>query len=168
MSLREDTLRAAVLKALAEEVATAVDSGKDHLKQVMDDNEIDSLSALLPDGTKVGKVYRGGGNSLPVITDPEKFLAWVQEHRPGEVVPSVRESYQKALLEAIKKAGAPVDPETGEAVPGVEFKESKAFVAVAYADKQESPELIKEAWRSGRISLPAILALPAAGGESGD
>lgn len=163
-TLPEDALRAAVLKALLDEVDAVIKSGKTDLKAQMDSLEIDSLSAVLPDGTKVAKVSRAGGATSAKVTDPEKFLAWVAENRPGEVVSSVRESYQKALLDAIDKAGAVVDPESGEVVPGVEFVTGTAYLTVTFSrGEPDGREQIKRAWRDGRVSLPSLLAI-----ESGE
>lgn len=164
MSLPDDTLRAAVLKALAEKIGDAIDDGKTDLMAVMDEHQIDSLAAKLPDGTRVAKVARIEESSSPRITDPARFLAWVEANKPGEVVKSVRDSYQKALLESVAKAGKPVEPGTGEVIPGIEFRPRAAYVSVTYADKTASPELIRQAWQSGQISLTDMLSLPAGGG----
>lgn len=163
-SIPADVLRAAVLKALAEEVKTAIEDGKAGLKPVMDTLKIGTLDAELPDGTQVGEISRAGGTASPKVTDPVKFLGWVEENRPGEVVRSVRESYQKALLEDMKKAGKAVDPATGDVVPGVEFVPSSEYLVVRYAG--EGKEAIRRAWQAGRIDLGSMLALPA-GGEPG-
>jgi hypothetical protein len=166
-TLPQDTLRAAVLKALQKVVTTATDDGKAALKDVMDALEIDSLAARLPDGTKVANLNRAGGIISARVKDEKKFLAWVQGSRPGEVetVTSVRESYRKALLESLDKAGALVDPETGEVVPGVEFVTGKDWLTVNF--KPGGEDAIKAAWQSGRLSLDAMLALPEAG-EAGE
>jgi hypothetical protein len=83
----------------------------------------------------------------------------VVANRPGETETIVRDSYRKALLEVLDKAGALVDPETGEAVPGVEFVTGKDWLTVRFQPGGE--EAIKTAWQSGRLSLDAMLALPA-------
>jgi hypothetical protein len=161
-TLPQDTLRAAVLKALLKVISSTADDGRASLKDVMNELEIDSLAAKLPDGTKVANLNRAGGNTAAKVTDEARFFAWVQENRPGEVVTSVRDSYRKALLEALDKAHALVDPETGEVVPGVEFVTGKDWLTVNF--KPGGEEAIKAAWQSGRLSLDAMLALP--GGET--
>ena len=163
-SIPADTLRTAILKVLADEVKSATDDGKAGLKEVMDALGIKSLTATLADGTEVATVSKGGGVESPKVTGPEKFLAWVQENRPGEVVQVVRESYQETLLAAMKKTGTPVDPETGEVVPGVEFRTGTEYLTVTFASgKVQGRERIKQAWRDREIDLGALLALP--GGE---
>jgi len=162
-TLPQDTLRAAVLKALLKVITTTSDDGKAALKDVMDALEIDSLAAKLPDGTKVATLNRAGGNTTAKVTDEGKFFAWVSENRPGEIVQSVRDSYQKALLEAFDKSHALVDPETGEVVPGVEFVTGRDWLTIPF--KPGGEEAIKQAWRSGRLSLDAMLALPEGGSD---
>ena len=162
-TLPQDTLRAAVLKALLKVISSTSDDGKAALKDVMDALEIDSLAAKLPDGTKVATLNRAGGNTTAKVTDEGKFFAWVSENRPGEIVQSVRDSYQKALLEAFDKSHALVDPETGEVVPGVEFVTGRDWLTVLF--KPGGEEAIKQAWRSGRLSLDAMLALPEGGSD---
>lgn len=169
-SLPSGTLAAAVLKTLAEEVKTAVNGGKDGLLAEMSALKIKTLVAELPDGTEVATVTRAAGTAKPKVTDPGRFLAWVEQNRPGEIetVRSVRESYQKALLEAI--AGTElVDPETGEKVPGVEWADSSPYLVITFAkDGPGGQELIKRAWRAGEISLDSLLALPAPEGDGDD
>ena len=162
-SLPQDTLRAAVLKALQKVIGSTADDSRAVLKDIMDALEIDSLAAKLPDGTKVATLSRAGGNTAARVTDEGKFFAWVQENRPGELVTSVRDSYRKALLEALDKSSALVDPETGEVVPGVEFVTGKDWLTVRFQPGGE--EAIKTAWQSGRLSLDAMLALPEGGSD---
>ena len=163
-SLPADTLRTAVLKVLADEVKAATDDGKASLKDVMDGLGIRSLTATLADGTEVATVSRAGGAESPKVTDPDKFLAWVAENRPGEIVQSVRDSYTDALLAAMRKTGEPVDPETGEVVPGVEFRAGAEYLAVRFASGPvDGRERIKQAWRDRELDLAGLLALP--GGE---
>lgn len=163
-TLPQDTLRAAVLKALQKVIGSTADDGKAALKDIMDALEIDSLAARLPDGTKVANLSRAGGNTSARVTDEGKFKAWVQANRSGEIETVVRDSYRKHLLEAMDKAGALVDPETGEVVPGVEFTTGTAYLALRFAPGGE--DAIKAAWQSGRLSLDAMLALPEGEGNA--
>ena len=168
-SLPTSTLRAAVLKALSSEIDGEIKKGKKDLKAVMDALKIKTLNADLPGDVKVAEVRRAGGNTAAQVTDEDKFLRWVVAHRPGEIIQAVRESYQKALLESITKAGEeavdkrgrPLDPETGEPVDGVEFVTGTAYLTVNF--EPGGMTAIEDAWRSGRLSLDAMLALPAGG-----
>jgi hypothetical protein len=153
------SLRAAILKALLAAVDAASRDGKASLKDVMDALDIDSLTARLPDKAKVATIRRAGGKTTAKVRDEAKFLAWVHENRPGEVVHAVRDSYQKTLLEAMNDAGELVDPETGEVVPGVDWATGAAYLTVNFEPGGE--DAIRQAWQSGRLSLDSLLALPA-------
>ena len=167
MSLGDDGLRIAVLKTLADDVAAVLTGDKDDLKAVMSDQGIKALSAKLPDGTPVATLTLAGGQSSPRVTDPGKFLAWVKQAHPTETEVIVRPDYQKTLLDGMKQAGKPVDPRTGEIVPGVEFEDTTPYLTPSFS-KGDVPgrEHIRRAWRDGVIALPDLLALPA--GENGD
>lgn len=159
-------LRAAVLKVLSEEVDLAITEGKADLKEVMDALGIKSLKATLPDGTDVATVTLAGTSAAPKVTDPVKYLAWVQENRPGEVEPVVRKSYTDALLASMKETGEPVDPETGEVVPGVEFRSGTGYLSVTFGRAGAGGrERIKQAWQNRDLDLAGLIALPA-GSES--
>lgn len=52
-----------------------------------------------------------------VDINPARFLAWVQQNNPGEVVPTVRASYAKVVAERLVVDGDDViDPLSGEVV----------------------------------------------------
>ena len=166
MSLPEESLRAAVLKTLADDVGSAVTDGKDSLKPVMEDLGIKSLAAKLPDGREVATLTLAGGAPSPRITDPGKFLAWVKKVHPTETEVIVRPDYVKTLLEQMANAGRPVDPKSGEVVPGVEFGATTRYVSVTFAKGDtDGRERIRRAYRDGVIALPDVLALPV--GENG-
>jgi hypothetical protein len=158
--LPNESLRAAVFKALLTAVEATSKDGKASLKDVMDALDIDSLAARLPDKTKVAAIRRAGGKTSAKVTDDEKFTRWVQENRPGEIVPSVRDSYRKSLLEDMDKRDDLVDTETGEVVPGVDWVTGTAYLTVNFEPGGE--EAIRRAWQDGRLTLPGLLGLPAA------
>jgi hypothetical protein len=167
MSLADDALRDVVMKTLADDIEEAIKKGRSDLGPGMRAQKIKTLIAELPDGTEVATLSYVGSRDAPRITDPAKFLAWVAANRPGEIETRVRESYQEALLKAISAAGRPVDPQTGEVVPGVEFGPTTPYVTPSFA-KGETPgrERIRQAWRAGDIDLREMLALPAAEGDA--
>lgn len=167
MSIPEDSLRVAVFKTLADDVTDAGQVIRDGLVEAMRALRVKSLSAELPDGTEVATLTLAGGSAVPKVTDPGRFLAWVQQAHPTETEVIVRPDYQKTLLEAMKKAGRPVDPRTGETVPGVEFEKTTQYLTPSFAKGDiDGREHIRRAYRDGVITLPDVLALPA--GETGD
>lgn len=167
MSLPDESLRAAVLKTLADDIEAAIKDGKGGLKAVMTEQRIKSLSAVLPDGREVATLTLAGGKPSPRITDPGKFLAWVQKAHPTETEVIVRPDYAKTLLEQMAAAGRAVDPRSGEVVPGVEFEATTPYVTVTFTKGDvDGREYVRRAHRDGVVALPDLLALPA--GETGD
>lgn len=72
------------------------------------------------DDAPLGDIAMTAGATSAVIVDPDKFLAWVTENRPEEIVTVelVRPSFQAALLDEIKKRGKVADRDDNE-IPGV-------------------------------------------------
>lgn len=168
MSLPDDVLRDAVLKTLADDVLDALKGSRTALRNVMETLKIRSLTAELPDGTKVAILSLGGGDDKPRITDPARFLAWVREAHPAETETVVRDSYRETLLRDMAKAGRAVDPKTGELVPGIEFEKTGTYVTPSFSKTGPGGrEMIRRAWRDGKVSpldglgLPAVAAAPA-------
>lgn len=61
----------------------------------------------------------------PYVADEAAFVAWVEANHPGEVVRTVRESYQKVLFERNVKLtddGLVIHAKTGEAIPGLSVR----------------------------------------------
>jgi hypothetical protein len=167
-ALGQDALRAAVLKTLADDVGDAITATKDGIRDALAEGDIERLAVRLPDGRKVATIPLCGGEESPRITDPAAFLAWVKQAHPTEIEETVREGYRRKLLDDAKKAGRPVDKVTGKTIPGITFEPTTAYVKVDFIDGDiAGREHIRRAWRDGAISLPDVLALPAApaGGE---
>jgi hypothetical protein len=169
MGLPEDALCDVTLKTLADDVEMAIRDGRTVLKEVMNGQGIKSLSAKLPDGTPVATLSYVAGTPSPRITDPAKFLAWVQEAHPTETEVIVRPGYTETLLKAMKDSGRAVDPRTGEVVPGVEFSRGEPYIRPTFTRTGPGgKELIRRAWRDGAIQIPSLLGLPAGNGDAPD
>jgi hypothetical protein len=170
VSRAQDALRAAILKTLADDVGDEITAVKASVVEALQEADIERMSVRLPDGTKVASMPLVGGEEGPRITDPVKFIAWVKQAHPSAIEETVRDGYKKQLMDAMRKAGRPVDPATGEMVPGVAFLPTTKYTRVDFTDGDISGrERIRRAWRDGVISLPEVLgavALPA-GGEPG-
>lgn len=73
---------------------------------------------VLPDDTDFGMVVLAAGSVYVEIVDREAMLEWLEEHRPGEILETkqydIRPAYWRVLVDAAKKAGVGVDPETGQ------------------------------------------------------
>src|SRR5690606_41618909 len=64
------------------------------------------------------------------VVDEIAFAAWVAQRYPSEIVQSVRPAFAKRLLDEAAKLGDPVDPQTGEVMPGVEAAQGEPHLTV--------------------------------------
>lgn len=167
MSFADDALRTAVLKTLADDVGDAIKGGKTGLLGVMQEAGIEKLAARLPDGTKVASLPVVGGEETPRVTDPAALLAWVTANRPDQTEVVVRSSYIESLLKEAKLAGRALDRKSGDIIPGITFEPTTAYVKVDFTEGDiDGREHVRRAWRSGAVSLPSVLALPAPESEA--
>jgi hypothetical protein len=145
---------------------------KAEMQEALDTNGATRVTAKLPDGTKVATISRTEPKPAATVTDPDKFLAWVREHSPANIVSrlviEVRPAYTTALLAEMTAAGTAqwADKETGEVfdVPGVEIKATRGRThSVRPVDGGR--EAIAEAWRSGALSHLALPQITTGGAE---
>lgn len=164
MDMQQLALEEAALKALSDAIGDRIKEVKADMQEALDSTGASRVEAKLPDGTKVATISKTEPKPAAVVVDPEKFLAWVREHSPANVVSrlvtEVRPAYTAALLAELTATGVPVwaDKETGEAVDvdGVEIKATRGRThSVRPVDG--GCEAIAKAWRSGAL---AHLALP--------
>ncbi|GAA0720223.1 hypothetical protein Drose_06510 [Dactylosporangium roseum] len=83
------------------------------------------------DGNAVdyGAVVLVPGRKSAVVVDEAALLGWVAARYPDEVVQQVRRAWLERLLSAAAKLGDPVDPATGEVIPGVEVRQGDPYLA---------------------------------------
>lgn len=172
MTLKDNTTREAVLKALADAIAeelkacrAAVQAGLDEAQETSGTRQIE---ATLPDGTVVAKISLTDPKPTAGVTDEGAFLAWVRDTHPSEIerqfVTSVRPAFATRVLAEMTAAGTPrvVDTETGEVhdVPGVQIRATRSRSHSVRFEKT-GREDIAAAYRSGRLGhlvLPELTA----------
>lgn len=165
MNLSDITLRVSVLKVLADEVSERLKEAKDDAEAAFRATGTTQAKPALPDGTQVATAtLAGGGGKSASITSEAAFIAWVAKNHPGEIVQSVRDNYRKKILDAAKAAGKPIDPATGEMVPGITVGPSSPYVSLRF--KAGGKEAVVEAWRAGE--LKGIELVPPAAIEGGE
>lgn len=121
-------------------------------------DEGDAKAATLDDGTRLGKVFKVRGRLTPAVTNEAEFLAWVRKNHPSEITESVRPAYQAKVIASTKANGLPVDPATGEVVPGVELREGAPYIS--FRGERGYQEIIAQRWTD--LVGPSLLE---AGGE---
>ncbi|HTF09403.1 MAG TPA: hypothetical protein VK659_14645 [Asanoa sp.] len=171
MSLKDAATRAAVLGALHEAIGAELKTAKAELQQGLkaakQDSGTQQIGVSLPDGKQVGKVTLVQPKPTAVVTDAEKFTAWVLDTRPGEIVrrfvTEVRPAWTTQVLKEIAAAGVVqwCDRETGEVhdVPGVVLQPRSAYPRMTIPD--DGAAAIAQAWRTGTLAadfLPQLTA----------
>lgn len=173
MNLIELAQQETALKALMDLVGDQLKATKADMQTALEETGARSVDATLPDGTKVGTVFRSAAKATAQVTDPELFLKWAQAHAKKNVttrlVTEVAPAYQTALLAEMTAAGTTeaADMETGEVleVPGVEIRTGRNLTHSVRLAKGGA-EAIAEAWRNGDLAHLNLPQLTQGGGEA--
>ncbi|TDB80963.1 hypothetical protein [Micromonospora sp. KC721] len=173
MTVQQAVMRAAVLKALMDEVKKVYDAARAEA-----DGRLVELNGAL--GVKTIEV-KLPGHDEPVaqvtlsepkagfVVDEAGFLDWCKQKHPTEVqtvvaepVEQVRPGWRKALLARmrVEPDGTVVDGETGRILEFVRVAEPPP-PSTTLTFKKGGREEVAAAYRDGRLSLPELLALPA-------
>ena len=177
MTIKQQTLRTAVMKALSDALADAMKSERaDLFDALVDFHEATgakSLDVSLPDGTKVATVALTVSTGGPRVADSAAFTAYVADRYPQAIyVPPatavVSQQWTEQLFAEGRVDGSDLyDPRTGEVVPGVEVSEGgkpKTFSVRFESKKLDGRAAIASAWVDGQLtdSLPDFVspALP--------
>ncbi|MEU4256314.1 hypothetical protein AB0B42_00460 [Streptomyces fradiae] len=170
MDMQQLALESAALKALGDAITERQKEVRAAMQEALETSGASRVEAKLPDGTKVATVSATSPKPTAVVVDPDKFLAWVRENSPHNVVTrlvtEVRPAYTTALLAEMTAAGVAevADKETGvvEEVPGVEVRATRSR-GHSVRPVDGGREAIAEAWRTGAL---AHLTIPQiSGGE---
>ncbi|MEV0646040.1 hypothetical protein AB0I28_12320 [Phytomonospora sp. NPDC050363] len=151
--LAKTVLVASLAAAEYEKVAK---SGKQEIEQQFIESGTDRSTVKDSAGMKLGIVTYAQGRTSAYIADEKAFLAWVEENHPSEMVRVINPDFKTRLLSACTTAGEPVDPSSGEVVPGVEMTQGRPYVSVR--GSSEGKALMSE--------LMAQHGLPEIGGGS--
>lgn len=181
MTLKEETLRTALMGAIA---AAVKDGNDEQRRKILDQLLVEyresgnkSFSVFNLDGDKVAAITLNESKPETVITDPDGFLDWCREHRPDlvEVVEHppvegwsetrVKPSAVAHVVEDYKLAGDTYLTVDGEPVDGVEYRspaEPSKFT-LSYSARDRGASLVA-AWRQGALPVDLGPSLPQLGG----
>ncbi|MFD9950849.1 hypothetical protein ACFWYW_19705 [Nonomuraea sp. NPDC059023] len=128
---KEARLVFALLKMRASQIRAVLDLVTPFIEQEPGDRNAAKLGSAT-----LGKVTKTEPEVKAIVTDREKFTAWVAETAASEVehVPTVRAAYEMKLLEQALAAGAPVDA-NGQEMPGVTLGYGSTPQQRFYADE---------------------------------
>ena len=160
MTPRELALALAVSTVISDYASDQKDALRSELLLTLNELGADSATAEL-NGTRVAKSAIVAPSRKAVVSAPATFLAWVVENYPEEVLQSVRDTFQKWVLEKAVEADEDiaVHPETGEMIPGVRFVAKSSYISTRF--EKGGREAVVDALRDGRISISSALTLPA-------
>lgn len=150
MTVRHDlALRFAVLKSLGGRMSVAKKVADCEIQDTWHPG--DRNAAKLPNGTVVAAVALNNGATRANITDEAAYLAWVQKTHPNEIetVVRVKKDFTERAKAVARKLGAPVDPATGEEIPGMVVDQGEPYAKVTPVE--DADELIARAWKAGEL-----------------
>lgn len=154
MNLRELALRLSAITVIADAAKDAKDRLRDEFAQALNAVGADAAKAAL-NGTEVAKVSLVSPKPSPTILDEAAFTRWVKENWEHEIVESVRESFQKHVMDSVVNLdGQAIYPKTGEVLGFVSFKQRESYVSTRFATGGR--EVLSDAFASGELS-PALL-----------
>jgi hypothetical protein len=175
MNVKEAAARAAVLdtlhKAIGDELKAAKRDLEDGLRAAKAETGTQKVTISLTEQQDIGTASLVQPNAAAVVTDEEKFRAWVMANYGSEIerkfVFEVRASFTTRLLKEMTAAGVAqwADPETGEIhdVPGVKMQGRAAYTRLTVPD--EGKQAIAKAWHSGALAHLVLPELTAGGTE---
>ena len=115
MSTKEKSLKLAAVSLIADEAKKMKDKLRAELQEEMDSLGADRVKAELGDDV-VAYVTTSKPKFKWEITSDIKFLHWVKEYFPSEVVEAVRESSVDKLLDKLQLVDDLVIDHTGEQI----------------------------------------------------
>lgn len=175
MSLKDTAARAAVLdtlhKAIGDELKAAKRELESGLRAAKAETGTQKVAISLDEQQDIGTASLVQPAAAAIVSDVEKFKAWVMDHYSSEIkrefVTSVQPAFQKKILAEITAAGVAqwCDKETGEVhdVPGVEMQGRAAYTRMTVPDAGK--QAIAELWRSGALAHVVLPQITAGGAE---
>ena len=117
-------------KLLADAARAEGEQARAELAEHMRQTGTERVRVTDDDGWDLGAVSLSRGRPSARVVDEIAFAAWVAQRYPSEIVQSVRPAFAKRLLDEAAKLGDPVDPQTGEVMPGVEVGQGEPHLTV--------------------------------------
>jgi hypothetical protein len=169
MSVRDDNLKLALTKAIADVVSEAMAHMRNEhfnvLLEQYEDAGTKQFSVKLPDGTKVATITLTEQKEAYEVTDEVAFLQWMRRQDPDGIetvtVPpqpewtyeQVKDRTKAATLKRLEHVGdMPFDPITGELVEGVTYRPAGRPKGFQVRYESEGRAQVIDAWRTGALA----------------
>ncbi len=97
------------------------------------------------------------GRLTAYVSDEPALLDWVKRRHPTEVIETVRDAYERSLLDSAREYGEAVDRTTGEVVPGITVRYGQPYIT--FRPERGMEGIVVDRWTELTTQL---LALPEA------
>jgi len=141
---------------IEQEAKKAKDSLRERLKAEMDQIGADRVKAEI-DGDQVAYVTTSKPRFKWNVQNERKFVQWVKDNLPGEIVESVRESSREIILNKFTYLDDVVIDLNGEVVDWLTGDESEPYLSTRFS--ADGRETLKNAFQSGQLEFKKIWEL---------
>ena len=156
MSIKEKSLKLAAVSLIADEAKKMKDKLRAELQEEMDSLGADRVKAELGDEV-VAYVTTSKPKFKWEIINERKFVDWVADNHPTEIVESVRESFRDVILDKFNYLDdVAIDP-NGEPVDWLVGHLSEPYLTTKF--HSDGREKLREALVSNSIEPKKILEL---------
>ena len=152
-TIKELSLELAAVTMIEQEAKKAKDALRARLKAEMDTLGADRVKAEI-DGSQVAYVTTSHPKFKWNVQNERKFVQWVKDNCPGEIVESVRESSVDYILNKFTYQDDLVIDPNGQIVDWLEGSQSEPYLMTKFA--ADGRETLKSAFQSGQLEFKRI------------
>lgn len=152
-TIKELSLELAAVTMIEQEAKKAKDALRARLKAEMDTLGADRVKAEI-DGSQVAYVTTSHPKFKWNVQNERKFVQWVKDNCPGEIVESVRESSVDHILNKFTYQDDLVIDANGEIVDWLEGSQSEPYLMTKFA--ADGRETLKSAFQTGQLEFKRI------------
>jgi hypothetical protein len=156
MGIKELSLELAAVSLIADEAYKAKNRLREALQAEMDAIGADRVKAEYQ-GDQIAYVTTTKPKFKWVVQNDRKFVQWVKENLPGEIVETVRESSVEHILNKFNYQDDVVIDPNGEIVDWLMGSESEPYLTTRFA--ADGRETLKSAFQSGQLEFKKIWEL---------
>lgn len=127
-SMRNLARVAMASKVLADAAREEGMAAREALNAAMAEGGVERVRVTDDGGEDYGTVVLAPGRKAAHVVDDGAFVAWVALRYPDQMVMTVRPSFRERVLASATRLGDPVDPQTGEVIPGLEIRHGDPYL----------------------------------------
>ena len=156
MSIKEKSLKLAAVSLIADEAKKAKDRLRAELQEEMDNLGADRVKAELGDEV-VAYITTSKPKFKWEITSDRKFLEWVKQNMPTEIIETVRPSTVEAILEKLRYVDDLIIAPNGEVIDWAIGSESSPYLTTKFSG--DGRETLRSAIVGNSIDARKVLEL---------